>query len=64
MRWCVDAFVDKECAFAHRGVVLVFIVVVLLLCGQRPRRAEFCGDHTDAVPGQVVDMPVILRTVV
>ena len=57
-------FVDKECAFAHRGVVLVFIAVVLLSCGQWPRRAEICGGSTDAVPGQVVDMPVIVLTVV
>ena len=33
-----------------------------LLCGQWPRRAEICGDSTDAVPGQVVFMPVIVRT--
>ena len=61
---CGCVFMDKECAFAHRGVVLVFIAVVPLLCGQWPRRAEICGDPTDAVPGQVVDMPVIMRTVV
>ena len=30
--------------FAHRGVVLVFIAVPLLLCGQWPRRAEICGN--------------------
>ena len=29
-----------------------------------PRRAEICGGSTDAVPGQVVDMPVIVLTVV
>ena len=35
-----------------------------LLCGQWPRRAEICGGFADAVPGHVVDMPVIVLTVV
>ena len=82
---CGYVFVDKECAFAPRGVVLVFITVVtpstpcrrtacagmrMRFCGQGVRfrspwcGAEICGDPTDAVPGQVVDMPVIVRTVV
>ena len=57
-------FVDKDCTFAQRGVVLVYIAVLPLLCGQSPRRAEICCGSTDAVPGQVVDMPVIVLTVV
>ena len=41
---CGYVFMDKECAFAPRGVVLVFITVVPLLCGQWSRCAENCGN--------------------
>ena len=57
-------FVDEDFTFAQRGVVLVYIAVRPLLCGHWRRRAEICGGSTDAVPGQVVDMPVIVLTVV
>ena len=53
----IPFFVDKDCTFAQRGVVLVYIAVLPLLCG-------LCGGSTDSVPGQVVDMPVIVLTVV
>ena len=60
---CADTFfVDEYCTFAQRGVVLMYIAVLPLLCGQWPRQAEMCGGSTDAVPGQVVDMPVIVLT--
>ena len=42
---------------------VVYIAVPPLLCGHWPRRVEICGGSTDAVPGQVVDMPVIVLTV-
>ena len=62
---CADTFfVDEDCTFAQRGVALVYIAVHPLLCGHWPRRAEICGGSTDAVPGQVVGMPVIVLTVV
>ena len=61
---CGHVFVDEDCTFAHRGVVLMYIAVPPLLCGQWPRRAEICGGSTDAAPGQVVDMPVVVLTVV
>ena len=62
---CTDTFfVDEDCTFAQRGVVLVYIAVPPLLCGHWPRRAEICGGSADAVPGHVVDMPVIVLTVV
>ena len=42
---CADTlFVDEDCTFAQRGVVLVYIAVPPFLCVQWPRRAENCGN--------------------